>query len=338
MAARRVSWIFLILLAAGHEASAQDLTTMSGTITTRPDSLRVLGAAVPVALIASSHVSTSLLNRIWAETAAIWKPAGITFEWHRATTTDGARTSWLEMTIDEGRTDVQAGQAALGWIPFTEDRPMPSIHLSLSNAEELLLRTPGVEDKTIATHETLLGRALGRALSHELGHYLLRSKLHTPHGLISGATGITDGEWLAIFVEDEEGRIVAGICGNTWGGCLEIRQFWVEESRRKQGLGTRLLRAAEREARRRGCRQILLMTFTFQAPAFYANHGFEVIATVDDHPCGHKNLLLRKPLDEFSSPAVGGTGDSCSLGVADQSSDILRDQWNSGTLSSSALR
>jgi len=38
------------------------------------------------------------------------------------------------------------------------------------------------------------------------------------------------------------------------------------------------------------------MTFTFQAPAFYAKHGFEVIAVVDDHPCGHKNLLMRKRL------------------------------------------
>jgi GNAT superfamily N-acetyltransferase len=127
----------------------------------------------------------------------------------------------------------------------------------------------------------------------------------------SGATGITDGEWLAIFVEDDKGRIVAGICGNTWGGCLEIRQFWVEESRRKQGLGTRLLRAAEREARRQGCRQILLMTFTFQAPGFYANHGFEVIATVDDHPRGHKNLLLRKRLGESSQPAADRTRDLC---------------------------
>ncbi len=116
----------------------------------------------------------------------------------------------------------------------------------------------------------------------------------------STATGITDGEWLAIFVRDEEDRIVAGICGNTWGGCLEIRQFWVEEARRKQGLGTRLLGAAEQEARRRGCRQIFLMTFTFQAPAFYAKHGFEVVAEVDDHPRGHKNLLLRKRLDESS--------------------------------------
>lgn len=116
----------------------------------------------------------------------------------------------------------------------------------------------------------------------------------------SSATGITDGEWLAIFVKDESGRIVAGISGNTWGGCWEIRQFWVDELRRKQGLGTRLLGAAEKEARRRGCRQALLMTFTFQAPSFYAKHGFEVIAAVDDHPRGHKNLLMRKRLTDPS--------------------------------------
>ena len=112
----------------------------------------------------------------------------------------------------------------------------------------------------------------------------------------SGATGITDGEWLAIFVRDADHRIVAGICGNTWGGCAEIRQFWVEESRRNNGLGTRLLTAAEEEARRRGCRQMLLMTFSFQAPAFYAHRGFEVIAMVDDHPHGHTNMLMRKRL------------------------------------------
>jgi GNAT superfamily N-acetyltransferase len=115
----------------------------------------------------------------------------------------------------------------------------------------------------------------------------------------SGATGITDGRWLAIFVKNRDGRIVAGICGNTWGGCLEVRQFWVEEARRKQGLGSRLLGAAEQEARERGCQQILLMTFTFQAPAFYAKHGFEVIAVVEDHPRGHQNLLMRKRLGEL---------------------------------------
>ena len=112
----------------------------------------------------------------------------------------------------------------------------------------------------------------------------------------SSATRITDGKWLAIFVKDEVERIVAGICGNTWGGCCEIRQFWVEESRRKQGLGTRLLGAAEQEARRRGCSQIVLTTFTFQAPAFYMKRGFKALATVNDHPRGHQSMLLKKYL------------------------------------------
>jgi GNAT superfamily N-acetyltransferase len=117
----------------------------------------------------------------------------------------------------------------------------------------------------------------------------------------SAATGITDGEWLGIFLRDGDQRIVAGICGNTWGGCAEIRQFWVAEARRNQGLGTRLLGVAEQEARRRGCRQMLLMTFSFQAPTFYAKHGFEVVAVVDDHPQGHQNILLRKRLGAAAS-------------------------------------
>ncbi len=34
----------------------------------------------------------------------------------------------------------------------------------------------------------------------------------------SSVTRITDGEGLAIFVRGEGEQIVAGICGNTWGG------------------------------------------------------------------------------------------------------------------------
>jgi GNAT superfamily N-acetyltransferase len=112
----------------------------------------------------------------------------------------------------------------------------------------------------------------------------------------AAATGIAGGEWLAIVIRDDHDQIVAGLCGAMWGGCAEIRQFWVEEPRRRQGLGTALLRAAEHEARRRGCSQLLLMTFSFQAPSFYARRGFEVVAVVDDHPHGHQNLLLRKRL------------------------------------------
>lgn len=113
----------------------------------------------------------------------------------------------------------------------------------------------------------------------------------------SRVTEIVDGELLAFFVREHD-RIIAGICGNTWGGTCELRQFWVEEAQRHCGLGTKLFQAAEQEARRRGCTQIILMTFSFQAPAFYERHGFEVIATVDQHPLGHQNLLMRKRLPQ----------------------------------------
>lgn len=111
----------------------------------------------------------------------------------------------------------------------------------------------------------------------------------------SVVTKITDGELLGFFVREGD-RLIAAICGNTWGRTCELRQFWVEESQRHRGLGTRLIQAAEQEARRRGCTQIVLMTFSFQAPAFYERHGFEVLATIDDHPYGHRNLLMRKRL------------------------------------------
>lgn len=144
------------------------------------------GSVVPriTVVVFAPDVKVSLVNRICAETEAIWAPAGITFDWHRISAKDEAAASQLEVTIDDRRKGLPERQVALGWITFTAEGPERSIHLSRSSAEDLLLSTPGVNDKTIAAHETLLGRALGRALSHEIGHYLLQSKVHTPHGLM----------------------------------------------------------------------------------------------------------------------------------------------------------
>ena len=98
------------------------------------------------------------------------------------------------------------------------------------------------------------------------------------------ATGHGDGRWLAIFVRDDAGRMVGGLHGWTWGGTGFVRTLWVHEERRGQGMGARLLAAAEREAVRRGCREMQLVTHSYQAPGFYRRRGYELIAELPGWP------------------------------------------------------
>jgi len=114
----------------------------------------------------------------------------------------------------------------------------------------------------------------------------------------AGATGMDDGEFLFVSVRDESGNLVAGLSGHSWGGCCEVTQLWVHEQRRGRGLGRAVMMAAEREATRRNCAQIILSTHSFQAPEFYEKLGFERLAAVPNYPRGHENILYIKYLGD----------------------------------------
>jgi GNAT superfamily N-acetyltransferase len=106
---------------------------------------------------------------------------------------------------------------------------------------------------------------------------------------------------LAVFVRNE-GKVVAGLAGETYCGWLFIKYLWVSEGLRGRGVGRELMARAEARARDRGCHSAWLDTFSFQAPGFYKKLGYEEFGRLD-YPPDHCRHFMRKRL---TAPASGG--------------------------------
>jgi GNAT superfamily N-acetyltransferase len=98
---------------------------------------------------------------------------------------------------------------------------------------------------------------------------------------------------LWLVVRDDNGKVIAGLHGKTGSWCF-IEWLWVAEVQRRAGLGSQLLRRAEMIARDRHCAGIYLDTFSFQAPDFYARHGFQEFGRLTGCPPGHDRIWLSK--------------------------------------------
>ena len=102
---------------------------------------------------------------------------------------------------------------------------------------------------------------------------------------------------LSCFARTPAGAIVGGAVGRTWGEACELQQIWVDAAHRKSGLGSELLQRFEALGRRRGCRTFYLETFSFQAPAFYAKHGYRVAAEIRTFPHGIAKFVMMREVD-----------------------------------------
>lgn len=107
-----------------------------------------------------------------------------------------------------------------------------------------------------------------------------------------------DNHLLLNIVEyDENQNVIAGILGGTYWGWLHIDILWVDEKFRRKKICSRLLIAAENEAKNRGCYSIHVDTMSWQAPEFYRKHGYELISELDNIPNGYKKFHFIKRLD-----------------------------------------
>jgi GNAT superfamily N-acetyltransferase len=109
--------------------------------------------------------------------------------------------------------------------------------------------------------------------------------------------GYSDSRDLAVLASDPATQqVVGGLLGRTSLGLLFVDLFYVPDALRGQRLGSRVLAAAEDEARRRGCSAAVLYTISFQAPGFYERHGYRAFGTIPCDPAGTSRVFMTKPL------------------------------------------
>lgn len=100
----------------------------------------------------------------------------------------------------------------------------------------------------------------------------------------------------SIFLKDNLGKVFGGILAFLGSESIYIETLWVEKNLQKQGYGTQLLDAAEREAIKNGCLFSAVDTFDFQAEEFYLKNGYERIGELKNCWLGHSKIFLRKNL------------------------------------------
>lgn len=138
--------------------------------------------------------------------------------------------------------------------------------------------------------------------------------------LLSGAGLVTAGvrDHLDTFLAAVEGDHIAGTAGlEMYGDVALLRSVALVESFRGRGLGWRLVREALAEARRRGVRQIALLTDS--AAPFFSRLGFQQV----DRGALDQRLLASK---EFADPCCA-TAITMMLNM-DTRSDLARSQMS----------
>ena len=117
-------------------------------------------------------------------------------------------------------------------------------------------------------------------------------------GLVASNTrvyGDFDFQRLSITLRDRR-EVVGGLVGQIFLGWLFIELLWVSDAYRGRGFGLKIMRTAEKEARRRGIKNAYVDTFSFQAPDFYRKLGYREFGRLKNFPLGHFRSWMTKAL------------------------------------------
>lgn len=102
---------------------------------------------------------------------------------------------------------------------------------------------------------------------------------------------------LIVIAFEPNGAVAGGLLGETQLSWFKLSVMAIGAKLRGRGIGTELVRRAEAEATRRGCKYAYVDTMSYQAPEFYQRLGYQVVGRLDDwDSCGHAKYYMVKPL------------------------------------------
>jgi len=120
------------------------------------------------------------------EARSIWAPHQVALRIVPRDSLREDRVMRLAVVVADQR-DHHLKTGALGAVRFRAGAPEPTILLFNDTIETLLDEAPAMHhgaECPPAVREQMAGRMIGRALAHEIGHVLLRSRDHSPDGLM----------------------------------------------------------------------------------------------------------------------------------------------------------
>lgn len=100
----------------------------------------------------------------------------------------------------------------------------------------------------------------------------------------------------AFMIRDENNRVLGGVDGEIWFGCLHINHLWVDEPIRGSGYGEKLMLSAENFATEKGCTFTTANTMILEVVTFYKKLGYEVEFEREGYLKGSVMYYLRRDL------------------------------------------
>ncbi len=109
----------------------------------------------------------------------------------------------------------------------------------------------------------------------------------------SNGFSVDPGTQVRLTLKNNE-VLIGGISCRAFYKSLLIDHLWIDIEHRRKGYGTKLVTEAERISREHRCISSQTSSYSFQAPEFYQNLGYEVFGVFDGYPNGIKKLYLKK--------------------------------------------